>query len=96
MAGPVDNYAVMGNPIGHSKSPQIHTLFADNTEQRLRYRAVLVEVDGFAKAVNNFFTTGDLGLSITVPFKEEAWQMAEVRTARAEKAGAVNTLWMDC
>ena len=95
MAGPVDNYAVMGNPIGHSKSPQIHTLFADNTEQRIRYRTILVEVDGFAKAVNNFFTTGDLGLSITVPFKEEAWQMAEIRTARAEKAGAVNTLWMD-
>ena len=95
MAGPVDSYAVMGNPIGHSKSPRIHAMFAANTDQRLRYYPVLVEVDGFVKAVDEFFGKGDLGLSITVPFKEEAWHMAKVRTPRAEKAGAVNTLWQD-
>lgn len=95
MAGPVDNYAVMGNPIAHSKSPQIHTLFAQDTGQWLRYSSILVDLDGFSKAVHDFFRNGDLGLSITTPFKEEAWQMAEVKTPRAEKAGAVNTLWMD-
>ena len=95
MAGPVDNYAVMGNPISHSKSPRIHTLFAANTRQRIRYSSILVELDGFAKAIDLFFRNGDLGLSITVPFKEEAWQLSEIKTARAEKAGAVNTLWVD-
>lgn len=95
MAGPVDNYAVMGNPIEHSKSPRIHTLFAAATGQRLRYRTILVDVHGFKEAVDKFFEIGDLGISITVPFKEEAWQLSEVRTQKAEKAGAVNTLWQD-
>ena len=95
MAGPVDNYAVMGNPIEHSKSPRIHTLFAAATGQRLRYTSILVDINGFKKAVDKFFKTGGLGLSITVPFKEEAWRLSEVRTMRAEKAGAVNTLWQD-
>ncbi|USE36695.1 shikimate dehydrogenase [Endozoicomonas sp. SCSIO W0465] len=95
MAGPVDNYAVMGNPIDHSKSPVIHTLFANQTGQSLRYTAILVDIDGLQKAIDAFFENGDLGLSITVPFKEEAWQLAEKRTSRAEKAGAVNTLWQD-
>lgn len=95
MAGPVDSYAVMGNPIEHSKSPKIHTLFAAATGQRLRYTSILVDISGFKEAVNKFFEIGDLGLSITVPFKEEAWQLSEVRTRRAEKAGAVNTLWQD-
>ena len=95
MAGPVDSYAVMGNPIDHSKSPKIHTLFAAATGQRLRYTSILVDISGFKEAVDKFFETGDLGLSITAPFKEEAWQLSEVRTRRAEKAGAVNTLWQD-
>ena len=95
MAGPVDNYAVMGNPIEHSKSPIIHTLFAAATGQRLRYTSILVDINGFKEAVDKFFEIGDLGLSVTVPFKEEAWQLSEVRTRRAEKAGAVNTLWQD-
>ena len=95
MAGPVDTYAVMGNPIAHSKSPVIHTLFADQTDQNLRYTALLVDIDGFKQAIDEFFGNGDLGLSITLPFKEEAWQLAQKRTSRAEKAGAVNTLWQD-
>ena len=95
MAGPVDCYAVMGNPVAHSKSPLIHTLFADGTEQNLRYQAILVDIGGFEDAVGEFFANGDLGLSITVPFKEEAWQLAQSLTPRAEKAGAVNTLWRD-
>ena len=95
MAGPVDSYAVMGNPVAHSKSPVIHTLFADDTEQNLRYTAILVDINGFEDAVDEFFANGDLGLSITVPFQEEAWQLAEQLTPRAEVAGAVNTLWQD-
>jgi len=95
MAGPVDSYAVMGNPVAHSKSPLIHTLFANGTDQNLRYTAILVDIDGFQEAVDEFFANGDLGLSITVPFKEEAWQLAQRLTPRAEKAGAVNTLWQD-
>ena len=95
MAGPVDSYAVMGNPVAHSKSPVIHTLFADSTNQNLRYTAILVDVGGFQEAVNEFFANGDLGLSITIPFKEEAWWLAQKLTPRAKKAGAVNTLWQD-
>ncbi len=95
MAGPVDSYAVMGNPVAHSKSPIIHTLFADSTNQNLRYTAILVDVGGFQEAVNEFFANGDLGLSITIPFKEEAWWLAQRLTPRAKKAGAVNTLWQD-
>ncbi len=95
MAGPVDNYAVMGNPINQTKSPRIHTLFAADTRQKIRYTSSLVEVNGFSKAVKAFFANGGLGLSVTVPFKEEAWAISDIRTARAEKAGAVNTLWMD-
>ncbi len=95
MAGPVDSYAVMGNPVVHSKSPKIHTLFAQQTGQRLRYTAMEVPIDEFEQAVDGFFENGDLGLSITVPFKETAWQLSDIKTSRAEKAGAVNTLWKD-
>ena len=92
MAGPVDSYAVMGNPVSHSKSPRIHTLFAAATGQRMRYSPMLVEKGRFSEAVRDFFENGDQGLSITIPFKEEAWQLAEITTDRAEKAGAANTL----
>ncbi|WP_448215113.1 shikimate dehydrogenase [Endozoicomonas sp. 2B-B] len=96
MAIPVDHYAVMGNPIEHSKSPRIHAMFAESVGHRLSYNAQLVPVDGFEQAVKRFFDNGGyLGLSVTVPFKEQAWQLSTVRTARAQKAGAVNTLWLD-
>ena len=87
-----DRYAVMGNPIGHSKSPQIHALFAEQTRQDIRYEAILVPVDGFAQAVDQFRKQGGKGLNITVPFKQEAWALATQRSRRAEQAGAVNTL----
>ena len=97
MAGPVDLYAVMGNPVSQSKSPLVHSLFASQTDQRLRYTAREVPVDGFQEAIQHFFKeeNGGHGLSITIPFKEQAWQLAQKRSSRADKAGAVNTLWMD-
>lgn len=85
----------MGNPIGHSKSPLIHTLFAEQTGQALSYEAILVPLGGFADAVDRFRVEGGKGLNITVPFKQDAWQLATERSTRAERAGAVNTLSID-
>lgn len=88
-------YAVMGNPINHSKSPQIHQAFAAQTDQAMEYRAIYVELTGFDAAVREFFSQGGSGLNVTVPFKEQAWALAQIRTPRAEQAGAVNTLYLD-
>lgn len=87
-----DHYAVFGNPIGHSKSPFIHTLFARQTNQTMDYTAQLAPVDGFVAAAKEFFANGGRGCNITVPFKEEAYQFADRLTERAQLAGAVNTL----
>ncbi|KPJ90282.1 MAG: shikimate dehydrogenase [Gammaproteobacteria bacterium SG8_11] len=87
-----DAYAVMGNPIAHSKSPQIHQMFAQQTQQHITYEAILVDVGGFEQAVGNFVATGGKGLNITVPFKRDAWKLVTQRSQRAELAGAVNTI----
>ncbi|WP_194437285.1 shikimate dehydrogenase [Vibrio fluminensis] len=92
MTQQIDRYAVFGNPIGHSKSPFIHTLFARQTSQPLTYTAELAPVDGFKHAAEMFFAQGGRGCNITMPFKEDAYQFADRLTARAELAGAVNTL----
>lgn len=86
-----DLYAVMGNPIAHSKSPDIHTAFAKQAKQDLVYSAMLVPVDGFVHAAEDFFRKA-LGCNITVPFKQDAFEFADVLTDRAQRAGAVNTL----
>jgi len=90
-----DRYAVFGNPIGHSKSPRIHALFAAQTGQDMGYEALLAPVDGFAATVAEFVAAGGRGANVTVPFKEEAFRLASRRSPRAEAAGAVNTLSVD-
>ncbi len=87
-----DHYAVFGNPIAHSKSPLIHAAFARQTGQDLDYTALLAPLDGFAECVHAFRAGGGAGANVTVPFKEQAYALASRRTARAEAAGAVNTL----
>jgi shikimate dehydrogenase len=90
-----DRYAVMGNPVAHSRSPRIHSLFARQTGQDIEYTRILVEPGGFAAAVAGFLTQGGRGLNVTVPFKEDAWRLVHTRSPRAEHAGAVNTLVLD-
>ncbi|NIV32822.1 MAG: shikimate dehydrogenase, partial [Anaerolineae bacterium] len=95
MSHPADHYAVIGNPIAHSKSPSIHGLFAEQTRQELNYERLLAPTEGFAEAVAQFRAAGGRGLNVTVPFKEQAWALADERSPRAERAGAVNTLMFD-
>jgi len=92
MSMSLDSYVVMGNPIAHSKSPQIHALFAAQSGQAMHYGTLLVERDRFARAVGDFVASGGKGFNITVPFKQEAWALADERSERAQFAGAVNTI----
>ena len=87
-----DRYAVIGNPIAHSKSPFIHNTFARQMQQDMRYEALLAPLDGFVPAVRSFLEAGGRGMNVTVPFKVDAYQLCSERSPRAEAAGAVNTL----
>ena len=87
-----DHYVVIGNPIEHSKSPAIHTQFALQTQQALRYERLLVALDGFDAAIKNLVASGVRGANVTVPFKLDAYHVATDLTPRARTAGAVNTL----
>nr|WP_315431456.1 shikimate dehydrogenase [uncultured Albidiferax sp.] len=87
-----DKYAVIGNPIGHSKSPLIHSQFAQATAQDMLYTAIEGPLDGFAAAVDTFRAAGGLGLNITTPFKLDAFRYATDLSERARRAGAVNAM----
>lgn len=88
----MDQYAVVGNPVSHSLSPQIHTLFAEETEQDMSYRALQLDPARFVEQIQKLKSVGFKGLNVTVPFKQEAWTLADVLSPRARDAGAVNTL----
>lgn len=88
----MDRYAVIGNPIAHSKSPSIHAAFARQTGESLAYAARLAPLDGFAASVLAFRAEGGRGANVTVPFKLEAFALADRHAPRALAAGAVNTL----
>ena len=91
----MDRYAVFGNPIAHSRSPEIHRLFAQQTGESLSYDKVEIPVEQFETAVAMFFQGGGKGLNITLPFKLRALDVAHDLTERARSAGAVNTLAYD-
>lgn len=87
-----DAYCVFGNPIAHSKSPAIHALFAQQTDQNMRYEARLAPLDAFATSVRDFVQQGGRGANVTVPFKLDAFELCDHLSQRAQSAGAVNTL----
>lgn len=87
-----NNYAVIGNPVAHSKSPQIHAAFAKQTNQDVGYEAILAPLDGFKAIVHALIIEGYKGVNVTVPFKFEAFALCHDLTTRARAAGAVNTL----
>ncbi len=91
----VQRYGVIGHPIEHSRSPQIHAQFASQFNLALSYERILAPLDGFASTVEQFFKTGS-GLNVTLPFKEQAYELVGPRLSRrARMAGAVNTLWLE-
>lgn len=89
-----DRYTVFGNPVAHSKSPQIHALFAAQEGARIEYGRILADTApaAFAQAVETFFAEGGRGANVTLPFKQAAFELADQTSARAQAAGAANTL----
>lgn len=87
-----DQYRVFGNPIEHSRSPDIHHIFAEKSQQNIDYQKQLVDIEDFSNAISSFIHQGGKGANVTVPFKEQALIIADELTERASLAGAVNTL----
>ena len=86
-------FAVIGNPIEQSRSPELHHDFAKQLDISLHYKKILAPLDGFNNAVNDFFQHDGVGMNVTVPFKEQAFELCDQLTERAKIAKAVNTLW---
>ena len=91
----MDRYAVIGNPIGHSKSPKIHLTFAETTGESLEYIAIEGQADTFESTVHAFRAQGGRGMNVTAPFKLQAFALATDRLDRARLAGAANALKFD-
>jgi shikimate dehydrogenase len=91
----VDRYAVLGNPVAHSKSPAIHALFAAQTGEAIEYTRVCCPMDGFEASVRAFAAEGGRGCNVTVPFKFDAPRLAAQVSGRAQRAGAANVLRFD-
>ena len=87
-----DRYAVIGNPVSHSKSPQIHKMFAEQTGQDISYEAILAPLEGFSATIERLRKEGYKGCNVTVPFKFEAFKLATQLSTQADIAQAVNTL----
>lgn len=87
-------FAVIGNPIEQSRSPELHHAFAEKTGIKLNYVKRFAEIDAFEANVADFFQNGGSGMNVTVPFKERAFAVCKHLTERAKIAKAVNTLWM--
>lgn len=87
-----DRYAVLGNPVTHSKSPLIHAEFAHQTGEAIDYTAIEAPVEDFASTWQQFAVEGGRGANVTVPFKEEAFALCDTVSHRAKRAKAVNTL----
>jgi shikimate dehydrogenase len=88
----LERYAVIGNPVEHSRSPWIHARFAQQTGEAIEYGRVLGTIGGFEKDARAFIDAGGRGMNVTVPFKLDAHVFADSLTPRAAAAGAVNTL----
>jgi len=90
-----DRYVVIGNPVGHSKSPWIHAQFARATGQDIDYGRLEAPLDGFDAAVDAFRASGGRGANVTLPFKQAAFRYCAELSPRARAAEAVNTLVLD-
>lgn len=87
-----DQYLVYGNPIAQSRSPEIHHIFAKESQQFINYEKQFVELNDFSESVMSFIKQGGKGANVTAPFKEQALNLSDILTERASLAGAVNTL----
>ena len=87
-----DKYAVVGNPVSHSLSPRIHTLFAEQTGQKIEYQPLQLDTNAFVPQILDLLSKGYKGVNVTVPFKEQAWKISKKLSPRAQDAKAVNTL----
>ncbi len=100
MAGPpisalMDRYAVIGNPVAHSLSPEIHQIFATQTGERLCYEKLPAPQTGFREIAESFFAAGGLGLNVTLPFKVDAFDWVDETHGAALRAGSVNTIKLE-
>ena len=88
----VARYAIIGHPVAHSRSPEIHSEFARLTGQSIQYTRIDAPLHGFTAALREFLDAGGRGVNVTSPFKEEAFSLCHIHTSRAKEARVVNTL----